>query len=418
MQGFNGKARILGLAMAAGMFGAPAQAGELQPLEEIPSVVTLGLENSCATYGDFVACSTAVLNFVANDKKLFSINASQGFIAKDSVIAVYTNAGEGENSNAQAPINPTVLGDVVMDNAYTTVTGNTTGGFSTNKSFTNAEFNEGVRAEDDPDTDGDTIDNNDFAGDHIDYWDIKITDLVDALTKGSFLRDPVFVFDNNQKGETDLPDLKLWGLLAVRDLFDTKVGNPDLVFEFRGCDADTGAVDAQNKPVSDPVGCRDQQPSVLNPNNNSTATKPGDFDTDKVFGVDGSDNPLIDQYAAVQRQFCVDTNDNFNEVPCPTGNKTGIAKFDQNLGTGEAEFFGYLPELTGANLKKLLSDGYDTLSIDLRFFDQTNGFEDLFILAMGRENTTIPEPGSLALLGMAAIGFAATRRRKQAAARG
>lgn len=399
MQGFIGKARILGLAIAAGMFGATAQAGELLPLEEIPSVTTLGLTDSCAAYGDFVACSTAVLGYVTGDNKLFSINASQGFISKDSVVAVYTDG-------AQAQINPTVGGTVVMDNAYQTSAGNNSGGFSTNKAPSAAEIAEGVTAEPDPNTDGLGGNADDFAGDTNDYWDIQITSLIAALTKGSVLRDPVFVFDNNQVGNTREPDIKLWGLLAVRDLINPDLANKDLVFEFRGCDADTAGVGS----ASDPVGCDAQVPTVLDPNNNSTnPSTPATFATTKALG----DDPLVDQYAAVQRQFCVNEA-TFNEVVCPNGNPPGIAKFNQNLGTNEAEFFGFLPELTGQNLKNLLALGYDTLSIDLRFFDQTNGFEDLFILAMGRENTT-PEPGSLALIGLAGLGFAAVQRRRRRA---
>jgi hypothetical protein len=404
MKGNARKAGMLAVAIAGGM-GAihHAHAGELQPLEEIPSVTDLGLTNSCAAYGDFIACSTAVLNYVSgivlDNDKLFSIKADQGFISKDSVIAVYTDG-------AQAQINPTVGGQIVMDNAYQTSAGNNTGGFSTNKSPSAAEEAVGVTPEADPDTDGLGGNADDFDGDTNDYWDIQITALIAALTKDTLLRDPVFVFDNNQVGRTTEPDLSLWGLLAVRDLFgDTNLANE--VFEFRGCDADAGG------GVSDPVGCNTQTPTVLNPNNNSTnPSTPETFTTDKALG----DSPLLDQYAAVQRQFCVEEA-TFNEVVCPSGNPDGIVKFNQNLGTNQAEFFGFLPELTGARLKELLEMGFDTLSIDLRFFNQTNGFEDLFILAMGQENTTIPEPGSLALLGMGAIGYAATRRRKQAAAR-
>jgi len=413
MQGFAEKARILGLAIAAGTFGSVVQAGELQPLEEIPSVVALGLTNSCAPYGNFIACSTAVLDYVTGDKSLFRIKADQGTISQDSVIAVYTDG-------AQAQINPTVGGDVVMDNAYKTSSGENTVGFSTNKDPSPEEQGAGVQDEPDPNTDGLGGNDDDFVGDLNDYWDIQIESLIAGLTSSSgVLRDPVFVFDNNQKGLTDLPDLKLWGLVALREIDGLDgAGNilqsalDDVVFEFRGCDADTtGAAPGPLNP-SDPLGCDVQSPTVLDPNNNSTNSlgfDPSTYDGGKSLG----DDPLLDQYAAVQRQFCVDTA-TFNEVACPNGNPPGIAKFDQNLGTGEAEFFGFLPGLTGSRLSQLLADGYDTLSIDLRFFDQTNGFEDLFIIAMGSRNT-IPEPGSLALLGLGGLGFAAVQRRRRRA---
>jgi len=417
MQGFAGKARILGLAIAAGVFGTSAQAGELLPLEEIPSVTNLGLTQFCAPYGDFLACSSAVLNFVTNggvdpltgevvDPKaqqtigLFSINASQGFLSKDSVITVYGGSGAVID-------NPTVGGAIVMDDAYSSESGgaNKVTGFSTNKTPSAAELAAGVMVEDDPNSEGPPENqevgnaDDDFAGDTNDYWDIQLSALLAALTlPDGTVRDPVFVFDNNQEGEDADESIKLWGLLALRDL--EKVLD-NIVFEFRGCDA------SGNAGAGDPNGCSTQTPTVLDPNNNSTSpVSPTTFASTKDLG----DDPLLDQYALVQGKYCIDAQ--FNEVICDGPDE--VVQFDQNLGTNRAEFFGFLPELTGARIGQLINAGYDVLSIDLRFFDQTNGFEDLYILAMGRFNTT-PEPGSLALLGTAGLGFAALARRRRRA---
>ncbi len=429
MQGFTGKARILGLAIAAGMFGAPAQAGELLPLEEIPTI-TPALMPFCAAYGDFYACSTAVLNFVTNGgvdllgqivapntnqiNGAFKVIADQGLLGKDSVITVYGGSGaviDNPTVGADDLTTPLVQENLVMDDAYSSSSGQKfVTGFSTNKTPSAEELAAGVQVEDDPNSEGPPENqevgaaDNDFTGDTNDYWDIQIGSLLDALTLDGKLRDPVFAFDNNQVGEDADASIKLWGVLALRDLQGQL---PTLVFEFRGCNEDTlGGIGepAGSGGGSDPLGCAPNS-QVLEPNNNETVVDPTTFTSDKALG----DDPLLDEYALVQGEYCVDTN--FKEVLC---NGSEAVRFNQNLGTNLAEFFGFLPELTGAKLQTRMNEGYDVLSMDLRFFDQSNGFEDLFILAMGETNTT-PEPGSLALLGLGGLGFAAVQRRRRRA---
>ena len=388
---------VLGVVLAGAV-----RAGELEPLQEIPKITNqiYDLRPFCANYGDFVSCSTGLLNFSTNGgvdatgqivnrnanqlSGMFSINASQGFIGKDDVIAVYTYDGAYDN--------PTQAGVHAMDDAFVSkASQNKVRGFSTDQTPSAAESTAGVTPEPDPDSDGDLAPG-DFTGDTPDTWDIQLSALIAGLELADgTLRDPVFVFDNNQQGSDPNESLKLWGLMALRDSTGTL---PGLVFEFRGCDKDEG-------PDGDPAPCAGNT-SVLEPDNNETIVDPAVFSSDKVLG----DDPLLDEYALVQGAYCVDAT--FNEVAC---DGSELVRFDQNLGDGRAEFFAFLPELTGSKLQDYLDKGYDLLSMDMRFFDQTDGFEDLFILAMGTVNTTIPEPGSLALLGLGGLGFAAVQRR-------
>lgn len=437
MQGFTGKARILGLAIAAGTFGAPVHAGELLPLAEIPAV-SGDLLNFCAPYGDFIACSTAVLNFVTNggvdqsgvivkvnaqqQNGAFKIGAAQGDLSKDDIITVYGGSNAVKDNPTIGSDNlatPDVQENLVMDDAYTSSASqaNVTG-FSTNKNPSAAEITAGVQVEDDPNSEGPPANqevgnaDDDFAGDTNDFWDIQLSALIKGLTLvgggaggTDLLRDPVFVFDNNQVGEDTDASIKLWGVIALRDIdgldgLGNALQNPlnNLVFEFRGCN-DNGF------PTGDPNGCAPNSPKVLDPSNNETVVDPTTFVTDKALGGD----PLVDEYALVQGEYCVDTA--FNEVACDGGQ---AVEFDQNLGTGSAEFFGFLPDLMDGRLQQLLLAGYDVLSMDLRFFDQSNGFEDLFIMAMNPE-VHVPEPGTLALLGLGGLGFAAVQRRRRRA---
>ena len=388
----------LAAALATPVFATPST--ELQPLSEVPKIL-FPTSLACEFYGDFVGCLPGMLNWIANGGGVdnpnaqqvigpYTISASQGHVGKNDIIAVYSY-GAGRD-------NPTMGSALVMDDGYPTPSGNQAKGFSTSKSPSAAETALGVAAVADPDSEGppanqgsgDPLD--DFTGDAGDTWDLKLSALLQGLQNGDELRDPLLVFDNHQRGNNAMQDLNLWGLVSVRDEEGLL---PTLNLEMRGCDA---AVPAGG---SDPAGCS-PNPKVLQTNRNTTVQSPLDFATDKLPGSD----PLPDQYLRVPGILCVDAAT--NEVACD-GNE--IAKFDTNLGSGHADFVMWSPEFTGEILNTMLTDGYDLLSFDMRYFLQDAGGQDMYLMATVDPPfgpLSVPEPGTLALLG---LGLLALRRR-------
>ena len=102
-----------------------------------------------------------------------------------------------------------------------------------------------------------------------------------------------------------------------------------------------------------------------------------------------------------------------NDPSCPFGGTL----VDNNLGTQRTEFITTIPELnTGAtSLAALLALGYDRVSFQFMFYNNNDGFEDIYILggAPIAPPVTVPEPGTLALLGAAMLGIVLVSRRRR-----
>ena len=113
-------------------------------------------------------------------------------------------------------------------------------------------------------------------------------------------------------------------------------------------------------------------------------------------------------------------------VSCSSPTKVG-GPINHNLGANQAVYALVFDELNDI-LGQAGFGGYDYLSIDLRLGcdlpavqgdrdpncvgrSLSNGYEQLFI-ATAEGTTNVPEPGTLALLGVALGGIALARRRK------
>lgn len=327
---------------------------------------------ACANYGDAVSCSAQYLNYLTTGSPSgtgttnYVLQSPQGVLQQAIVIM----------TGGQAATNNTDIGPNI-DNAYR-VQGQ--GSIVTYGTSINAGQSQGNSLVD-PTTAviGET--NNGGAISNQTAWDIGLQALTNALTIGGQRRDLLFFFDNNQTGVTEGQNILASSLLCVRDAQGLLA---DKCFEL---------ID---------------QNTILNAANNVDPTL---FNTSKGYGSALGTDPLTNVVA--NGTLCVSTTTKevvaFNvasAAACPAGS----VFINNNLGTNQTEFIVSFPELNAA-LEQLIADGYDLLSVQLLFQNNTNGFEDVFILA-GAPKTQVPVPGTLLLLGLGLAGLGlATRRR-------
>lgn len=176
------------------------------------------------------------------------------------------------------------------------------------------------------------------------------------MTPDGLTWNPYFVFANNQVGAGAGQNLSLWALVSVLDIDGA---GAELNWEFT----------------------------------NGDFTAPG-TDTTKNFG----DDPIIPgEYVEVDGDACF----NAALVQTTCGAPDEYLYFNNNIGNNVSEFIGFIPELTYNYLLALYAAGYDVLSVDARYFDNTDGFDDIFmVLGSPEPGRRLPEPGSLALFGL------------------
>ncbi len=343
---------------AAGV--TPAVAGPIQTSDAALAPFTL-------TYGDFNVVSLQFANTALNTSNYF-VASSPGQI-RDYIVVGTGAGGNFYNDGTRTG---------VMDQPYGTPNG--TGG--------SPYFRTG-NATSGPDPNG----AGQFTGDTANSWDIKLADLKTYLGG----ENAVFYFNLNETGTDDKllgTDMLIWAKVTL--LTAANPNGPTQTFYLAG------------NPF-DPLGADyGKQQSILLGGPDETASYPD------LPGTGANSYPGQERWTYIHGNICVDGSTFLHYAACDgrAGETGGAQTVKQNLGANQAAFAAY-----NSTLNDLINNPglYDTMQIDWRMADINNGYEQLFIVAGGRNPPPpggVPEPMTLMMFGAGIAGIAAVRRRK------
>ncbi|TVQ95419.1 MAG: PEP-CTERM sorting domain-containing protein [Desulfovibrionales bacterium] len=303
-------------------------------------------------YGNFISYSLPVLALIYGGQNTPFDIPGSPGQISDDIVIMTGTNNANVNSNPDG-----------MDNPYKTPSTNASSTFSTHLAA-------------DPDPSGP------FAGDQPFTWDISIA----ALTQYLDGLDMFFFFNHNETNSGDSQDLRIWTQLAIRD----STGQTEaLYFDLRSMGPDGSGI-FQGDPL--------------------TFSSPGLLSGGELGDGSASPGPSQADFVLSPGQVCLDAN--FSPTACTSGTTT----VNHNLGVNEVAYAVTAPAVN-LFLRNWTADSvYDVISMDIRMYDISNGYEQAFIRGVQTSSTVtpdpIPEPSTILLLGAGMVGLALFGRKR------